>query len=328
MKATEFSVFRVQFSDPLEQTRPTPGPSTPVFSVASVVNSSAIGRTAASAFTLLEVLAAVTVLAMMMAFMFSLLGSSLTLWETGNRRIEAAQAARVGLNIMANDLKNAFAGNMTSYTSSGTGIQNIAPFMALGNNTLTAMDLGGGASNAAGSQQIAGVMLTGNASMPFNEFGFMSVFLNDQNGREPMIGDRYYLVKKLDSVTSGDGGDFYFRNTAPNLTWQNSSSAWYPIIDNCIRLTFNYYGNATSSEGAPGWSPTWPPTDRLPLGVLVTATVLDSRTAEKIASITTSPIPREDIDAIFTTATPANTTQRQLRQGAVTVRRFIPFNRN
>jgi prepilin-type N-terminal cleavage/methylation domain-containing protein len=288
-------------------------------------------KSSSSAFTLLEVLVATAVLALMMTFLFNLLGSSAKLWETGNKKIEAAQAARVGLNIMAKDLKNAFAGNMTSYTTNGTAMYNIAPFMALGNNTTTTMGLGATSSpsNAAGSQQIAGVTLTNNSSVPYNEFSFLAVFLNSANGTASMIGDRFYLVQLLDDITS-TGGNFYFRGNATN-TWQDSSTAFYPIVDNCIRLKLEYYGNPTSPTGTPDWSSTWSPQDRLPLGVLVTISALDSKTAEKIAILSNlSPLSAADITAGLNAAsgngTASNDIQRLISQGSVTMSRFIPFN--
>jgi len=269
---------------------------------------------------------------MMLAFLFNLVGSSAKLWEAGNKKIEAAQAARIGLNFMAIDLKNAFSGNMTSYTSNGTAINNIAPFMALGNNTTTAMGLEdsvGKGINANGSQQIAGVTLTNNSSIPDNEFGYMAVFVNDPGGIDPMIGDRYYLVKKVDNVSS-TGGDFYFRGNS-TATWQNSSDDFYPIVDNCIRLKLEYYGNSTSSTGTPGWTSTWAPTDRLPLGVLVTLSVLDSKTAIKVnalkngTALSTVEITNGLSSSPSATLSPV---ERLIAQGSVTMSRFIPFNSN
>ena len=297
---------------------------TSVLSVSSVVNS--------SAFTLLEVLVATAVLAMMLAFLFNLVGASSKLWEAGNKKMEAAQAARIGLNIMAKDLKNAFAGNMTSYTSNGTAINNIAPFMALGSNTTTTMGLGGGAVSANGSQQIAGVTLSNNSSIPYNEFGYMAVFVNDANGIEPMIGDRYYLVKKVDGVTTS-GGDFYFRGNA-TTSWHSSSSEFYPIVDNCIRLKLEYYGNQTSASGTPDWTTpagSWTSTDRLPLGVLVTISVIDSKTAIKINAIKNgSALSALEITNGLSSAPPPSLTpvERLISQGSVTMSRFIPFNSN
>ena len=284
-----------------------------------------------SAFTLLEVLVATAVLALMMTFLFNLLGSSAKLWEVGNKKIEAAQSARVGLNIVAKDLKNAFAGNMTSYTTDGTAMYNIAPFMALGNTTITTMGLNATSvsspSNAAGSQQIAGVTLANNSSIPYNEFGFMAVFLNSANGTESMIGKRFYLVKQVDNITS-TGGNFYFRGNA-TATWQNSSDAYYPLVDNCIRLKLEYYGNPTSPTGTPAWTSTWAPTDRLPLGVLVTLSVLDSKTAIKVNALKNgNALSADEITNGLSSSPSATLTavERLIAQGSVTMSRFIPFN--
>jgi type II secretory pathway pseudopilin PulG len=280
------------------------------------------------AFTLLELLVALAVMSMMLAFMFQLMGASLSFWETGNRRMEAAQAARIGLNLMANDLKNALAGNRTSYTTNGSAIQNIAPFKADSTPSPTATWGLSGAENAAGSQQLCGVLLTGNTSIPYNEFGFYCALITGNSTRAMSTG-RYYLVRKMDDITSS-GGDFYFRNS-PDTNWFASSSIYDPIIDNCIRLTFQYYGNQTTSTGTPEWTSEWSPTDRLPLGVLVTATVLDSRTVQKLADINNnSALSVADIDAGINAAngsgSTSNNIQRLISQGAVTVRRFIPLN--
>jgi hypothetical protein len=289
----------------------------------------------------------------MMTFLFNLLGSSAKLWEIGNKKIEAAQAARVGLNIMADDLKNAFAGNMTSYTTNGTAMYNISPFKVFGNSTTTAMGLEDSVCkgiNADGSQQIAGVTLTNNSSIPFNAFGFMAVFVDKLDGAYGMIGDRYYLVKKLDSISDNDsGGQFYFRNSQPDTSWYENSTKkteFYPIVDNCIRLKLEYYGDEDlGDENDPAYSPEWTgtwsptnPTDRLPLGVLVTISAIDSKTAVKIAAITKDPLDGADITAglnaaagtgnISSSSTINATIQRLISQGSVTMSRFVPLNSN
>ena len=299
-------------------------------------------RSQTSAFTLLEVLVATAVLAMMMAFLFNLLGSSAKLWETGNKRIEAAQAARVGLNIMARDLKNAFAGNMTSYTSNGMTIYNIAPFLGTsGSNLAVRGDLNGDASTADGSDQLFGIRLTNDNSDPFEQFGYQCVFITNSLGHENMQAKRYFLVRQTNSDA------FYFRNSSSNSTaWYDntSSSSNYPIVDNCIRLRFSYYGNQTSltdqvtANGTRSFTTngTWsanPTTAHPPLGVLVTISVLDSKTAEKIAALSNnSPLSATDItaglDAAAGTASTSNDIQRLISQGSVTMSRFIPFNSN
>ena len=281
------------------------------------------------AFTLLEVLVAVSILAVMMTFLFNLLGSSVKLWEVGNKRIEAAQAARVGLNIIAQDLQSAFAGSVTSYTSSGTPVVNIAPFFANEDpDDDEVIDLGGGAQNSPGSQQLYGVLASGNSTIPYKEFGYLCVFLDDDDGTLSMIGNRYYLVRKL-ANGDADGGNFFLR--AASNEWMSDSSTFSPLIDNCLRVTFQYYGNQTSAYGVPSWTTagSWSPRDRLPLGVLVTVTVIDSKTAIKVADIKgDAALSNDEINSIFLTTSPAAGVETLLRQGAVTMSRFIPLNRN
>ena len=145
-------------------------------------------------FSLLELLVAMAILAMLMTMMFSLLGGTISLWDIGNKRIEAAQTARVGLNMMANDLRRAISDQQISYTSNGTAITNTVPFVAT-NNATTTIDLGGGAVNAAGSGQIFGVLATGKTNQPFEEFGYLCAYLSSDDGTN-MAGKRYYLVRK------------------------------------------------------------------------------------------------------------------------------------
>ena len=292
-----------------------------------------------SAFTLLEVLVATAVLALMMTFLFNLLGSSAKLWEIGNKKIEAAQAARVGLNIMAKDLKSAFAGNMTNYSSSGSTFYNIAPFIGVdSSNSAITGTLTGDASVALGSDQIFGVRLTSDSSNPYEQFGYQCVYVTKTDGFDNMRDKRYYLV--CQNIPDA----FYFKGSNPSSTWYNNpaSSQNYPIVDNCIRLKFSYYGNQTSltdqiiANGTRSFTPngTWSAnatTAHLPLGVLVTLSVIDSKTAEKIAAIKgNTALTGPEIDNGLSSSPSATLTpvERLISQGSVTMSRFIPFNAN
>jgi prepilin-type N-terminal cleavage/methylation domain-containing protein len=316
---------------PFAAIRAIRGSAFPVSAFRSPVSSS-------SAFTLLEVLVATAVLALMMAFLFNLLGSSTKLWEVGNKKIEAAQAARVGLNIIASDLKNAFAGNMTSYSSNGSLVYNVAPFLGVdSSNTAITGTLTGDATVVPGSDQLFGVRLTSDSSNPYEQFGYQCVYVTNTGGFENMRDKRYYLV----SQNIPDA--FYYRGGSPTSAWTNNttSSQNSPIVDNCIRVTFRYYGNQTSltsqtsSNGTRSFTSngTWPSnatTAHLPLGVLVTITVVDSNTAEKIRP----PLTESDITAGINAAlglgnaNESIVNQRLIRQGSETMSRFIPFNAN
>jgi hypothetical protein len=256
----------------------------------------------------------------MMAFLFNLLGSSAKIWEIGNKKIEAAQAARVGLNIIAKDLKNAFAGNMTSYTTNGTAIQNYANFIAWPSpqNTINLQN----AITLNGTHQIRAIVSTGDSSDPFNEVGLLCAYITQDHG-QGMKANRCYLVRK---VLGSDIGSIYLKSTVPSATptplWDINKGTWTnftPIVDNCIGLTFEYAYNSGGSviwTNDPNNDPTPSSYSTLPLGVLVTVTVLDSKTAEKVAQLASGdPMASSDTNV-----------QRLISQGSVTMSRFIPFN--
>ena len=248
-------------------------------------------------FSLLELLVAMAILSMLMTMMFSLLGGTISLWEIGNKRIEAAQTARVGLNIIANDLRRAISDQQISYSANGTAITNTIPFWAT-NNATTVIDLGGSAVNAAGSGQLFGVLATGKTNQPFEEFGYLCAYLSSDDGTN-MAGNKYYLVRKSSTAAKAN---FYLSGNV-STTFASDSDVLVPIIENCIKLEFSY---ADTNSGAVVFSDTWTSQTNLPAGVLVSVWVLDSRTAEK-----------------FSGPSAASLTNR-----AVRMRRFIPLNQH
>jgi uncharacterized protein (TIGR02599 family) len=58
-------------------------------------------------FSLLEVLVAMAVLSVMMVFLFNLVAQTMRAWEIGNKQVEATQVARIGLDVMAQNLQSA-----------------------------------------------------------------------------------------------------------------------------------------------------------------------------------------------------------------------------
>ena len=284
-----------------------------------------------SAFTLLEVLVATAVLALMMAFLFNLLGSSVKIWEIGNKKIEAAQAARIGLNIIANELKNAYTANETVYTSNGSSRINYANYFAT-NTPPNTIGLGN-ATISNNSHQIRFITSCLDSSDPLNEIGFQCIYMTGDNQLGMNI-NRSYLIRKR--VTSSSAPIFittYHTSANPTPTptlpdWNPANGGWsytsnyqsfQPIIENCIDLKFNYAyqsGNTVQWTDDPNNTPATGNYWRLPLGVLVTVKVIDSRTAEKINQISNSdPAASSNVDVL-----------RLIDQGSVTMSRFIPFN--
>ena len=282
-------------------------------------------RYAKKGFTLVELLVATAILAMMVGLMFSMLSGSMLAFESGNKRIEAAQIARVGLNIIANDLRRAIADQQISYTSNGTQITNTIPFLAVNTPTDT-IDLGGEPVNAEGSQQLFGVLATGKTNQPFEEFGYICAYLGTDDETHNLAGKRYYLVRKSSTTTEAN---FYLQGNA-TTNFAGGSDAFSPIVENCIRLELSYpQTNAAGDiDTAFGFSKVWTSKSRLPAGVLVSIWVLDSKTATKLAAINSGPLTALQIGRITNTADPTDATERLLKQGTVRMQRFIPLNKN
>lgn len=280
----------------------------------------------ATGFTLVELLVAMAILAMMLTLMFSMLSGSMAAWDGGNKRIEAAQAARVGLNTIANDLRRAISSQQVSYTANGTAITNTVPFFATDNATI---DLGGEGINAIGSQQVFGVLATGKPSQPFEEFGYLCAYLKTDDGTN-MAGNKYYLIRK--SATAANANFYLGQNVT--TTFANDSDALVPVIENCVRLQLSYpQTNAsgaidTDAAGIFRFTDTWTSRTNLPPGILVSVWVLDSKTATKLASLSTTSLTAAQIDSITNSAPASDAISRLLKQGAVRMQRFVPLNKN
>lgn len=250
---------------------------------------------ALEAFSLIEILVAMAVLAMLMTFMFAMVGGTSRLWERGNAKVEAAQAARVGLNRLADDLQNAMAAQMQSVEPTRTSVSPIF----------------------ASNDVISGIRLTGDPLNPYNAFKYSSEY--STNSANSMRAKRYYLVNR--QIKSSNGGNF-FNDTATPINFSGNGRT-FPLIDNCVRLGLEYYDAHTGN-----WTTNWTSQTNLPDGVMATVIVIDSRTAERLAQINGgSQFSASDINIITnTTNTPSGNIQPLLRSGSVVMRRFIPFN--
>jgi len=291
-----------------------------------------------SAFSLLEMLVAMGVLSVMMVFLFNLVGQTTRAWESGTRQIEAAQAARIGLETVAQDLQYAMAGSAVAlpWQSGAVAKTNIIPFFSTNNATKplgmpTALPL------APSSGQIFAIAPTASDGNRFNELGYMAVYVTRASTGEgfgTMRGRRYYLIRHGVSATNASAtgrGNFFYANALPvdqtaPIEWLTEASdavsnvgagTRTPLIPNCYQLKFLY---ASNNNGVLSFSDQWTVGDRLPAGVLVTAKVMDDKTAARIAVLQSNGLTAADV------AAGANTpVSRILREGTVEVHRFIPF---
>ena len=280
-------------------------------------------------FTLLEMLVAIAVVSLMMAFMFNMAGQTVRGWEAGSRRMESAQSARIGINLVSSELRHAFAGAWTNLSATSSGVfSNFSPFVVTNGlpgetaNALTAVP---------GSQSLFFVSAVGPHdadAAPFAEVGYLPLFMNDPGGIFNMIGPRYYLVRH--GSTPGDTStnsyqDFYYRS-APNTAWTTNRASTgnrTPIVDNCIRFTLQF---ASNNGGAISWTTNWSSQTNLPLGVLVTMLVLDSKTAARLAQVNgTTVLTAAQIDRATNGNAATDAVTRILREGTTVVQRFVPL---
>jgi prepilin-type N-terminal cleavage/methylation domain-containing protein len=304
------------------------------------------------AFTLLEMLVAMAVVALMMAFMFNMVAQAIRTWEIGGRKMEGAQAARIGMNYLAQELQFAMAGVRTSRGNPTPDIVNTIPFVALAN----AQSLPGNATAANleapnGSDQLFFVAPvsawssdTGGPQWlsPFGEIGYMTLFVKS-TGFSTMTGQRYYLVRHggragvlrndqtRDPFDNPELRDFYLRGgavaTASSLTnWITNGVQTYnrvSLVDNCIQFKLEY---ASNNNGTIDWSTNWPSRTNLPLGVLVTMRVLDAKSANRIAAMRVdNKLTAQQLESLTNGQPSSDPIVGILREGTTTLRRFVPL---
>ena len=282
-------------------------------------------------FTLLEMLVAIAVLSLMMVFMFNIAGQTVRGWEAGGRRMEAAQAGRIGMNLLATELKHAFAGVATNSGTSGLAqFKNFVPFLVTSSLPGETSDFDA----VPGSQSLFFVSTVAphdpQECVPFAEIGYMPVFVNVAGGRNNMMDSRYYLVRHGASpgvMTNNLYQDFYFRS-APTLAWTTNPATTgnrTPLVDNCIRFTMQF---ASNNSGNVSWTTNWTSQTNLPLGVLVTMLVLDSKSAARLAQVkgrTVLDAPTIDKATNGDALGPNDVAARILREGTTVMRRFVPL---
>jgi prepilin-type N-terminal cleavage/methylation domain-containing protein len=289
------------------------------------------------AFSLLEMLVAMAILSLMMVFLFNLVAQTMRAWEGGSRQIEAAQAARIGLETMAQDLQYALGGSAVAPAlQTGATKTSIIPFFST-NNSSNQLGVPTNLPVAPSSGQIFAVAPLREENNELSEIGYMSIFVTRATlgeGYGAMRGRRYYLIRHaVPSTSAGAAGraDFFYTNSLPPN--QAAPGQWIteasealslvgagrrpPLIPNCYQLKFRYGSN---NNGVLSFSDTWAAGDVLPAGVLVTAKVMDEKTAARIAVLRSNGLTAADVADGAT-----SDVARILREGSVEVHRFIPF---
>jgi prepilin-type N-terminal cleavage/methylation domain-containing protein len=284
-------------------------------------------------FTLLEMLTAIAVLSLMMVFMFNIAGQSVRAWETGGRRMETAQAGRIGMNLLASELRYAFAGVATNSGTNATAVfSNFATFVAT--NGLPG-ETSGSLAAVPGSQSLFFISPVGphdaDGGVPFAEIGYLPMFITKRDGYQSMAGGSYSLVRHgfAPGSTNLNYQDFYGRaGPTTNLVTPGAEpNNRTPLVDNCVRFSLEF-ASTNGGAGSISWTTNWTSQTNLPLGVLVTMLVLDSKSAAKLSQINgLNVLDAATIDKA-TNDTPlvqSDVAARILREGTTVLRRFVPL---
>jgi type II secretory pathway pseudopilin PulG len=277
-----------------------------------------------TAFSLLEILVAMAVLALMMAFMFNFAAQALRGWDVGMRQIEAAQAARVALDRMAQELQFAVAAAVRPPSDNNNSLLNIIPFYATDRASTVPGEQPGNLAAAPNSAQIFAVAPIANplaAHGPFAEVGYFCAYNPRNQSYARMAPRTYYLIWHSPYGESEPKHDIYFRG-AVTEAWLNDPISLLgnrmPLIDNCYQMKVRFAINDNS--GRLTFTDRWTDRVRLPAGILVTLFVMDTKTAARIRQMQPQGLTPNDLEPTST-----SDVARVLREGSIEMSRFIPF---
>jgi prepilin-type N-terminal cleavage/methylation domain-containing protein len=263
-----------------------------------------------SGFSLLEMLVAMAVLSIMMVFLFGLTAQTIQGWERGSKQVEAAHAARVGLDYIARELQYAVSGPRIIAASATTTNTNVVPFFSA--TSAQSIPVGNKQSwrIAPDSGFVFAVAPLTSDSSRLAEVGFFSAHITNPAGYVEMPSDRFYLMMHRVRDVGANVG-FYYKNVDPAPTNWITNSDFYPLIPNCYSLQLRYFSNAPAGLVE---VPNWADTSKLPAGILATVKVMDNKTAARVRQL--SPFDLKTNDPAVASV---------LQQGTVEISRFIPF---
>lgn len=307
------------------------------------------------AFSLTEILTATAILSIMFTIMFGILQQTSRGWQAANRKVEAAQVARMALEQIASDLESCVAvatnnvplpnGSFTNYAFGFVHSDNAASLPDMDNatfplsppNDLMFVVTPYAGSLRAGTEDLA-------------EVGYIPVRVaQTTNG---MKKGRYVLLRHFPTSpnlqTVSLLTDFL---TAP-ASWETTPAGVnatnrLPFVDNCLRFDVRFFYSPANNPsqvltsltwGRPQTDGTWGPAGvhpadapaGLPRAAEVTLCVVDDRTAERLARLAPDGLSATDLGKLGNIPDTLEEVSREdvkatLREGMTTFRRRIAF---
>lgn len=262
-----------------------------------------------SAFTLVELLAAMAVLGLLMATVFGIFNQASRAWTLAENRTENFQNARMALDMISRELEGAI---VASNAASGVATKmTLATFEDSGTATIagstgTFTTSYGSLARTSPNDAIFFVSQMGdsrnNAYLDLVEYGYYVGFVTGSSTLQGMKPGYYYLMRHY--IRSSATGFDVFGN--PTMWWNTPTSGTQdqPIIDNAVRFEVWYEfadpynsGVTNGTRIVDAWdltskgpNPTAPttipdPSVRLPRAFHLRLSVLDRRYAARLAAI-------------------------------------------
>ncbi|MDW8344755.1 MAG: prepilin-type N-terminal cleavage/methylation domain-containing protein [Verrucomicrobiae bacterium] len=265
------------------------------------------GQPRRAGFTLVELLAAIAIMAILMAAIFGVHTQVARAWQLAERRTEVFQQGRLIMEMITRELENAMAGP----AGSGPGV---ITFLGYENATTIPGSSSADLAATPPNDQLFFVSSTGDSvndpTGDLSEFGYMVVFVRDDHAT--MRRRHYYLLRHYEPPTTNNAANAA-RDFFTNPNWPNTSTLGpankVPVLDNVVRFEVDYETYYSQTNYGTAWCQTWStvgpcdippggqscprpnhfdvadPTQTLPRAVHLRMSVLDRRTANLAASM-------------------------------------------
>ena len=303
------------------------------------------------AFTLVELLAAMAVLAMLMAAIFGIFNQTSKAWLLAENRTETFQGARLAMDMISRDLESAIVGTHTN--SAGPIPVTSIPFITFkdsGTATIAGNPVGftpAYSPNLVSTPPNDAIFFvtqapdsrSGGGYFDLAECGYYVAFATvSGSGSGGMTKGNYYLLRHY--VRSNDTGWDLFSNPTGWFATAVSQPDM-PLLENAVRLEILYeYATGVAPNGttfANNWNSytSWPPptapnpaitdpTLQLPRAIHIQLSVLDRRYAARLAAINNNGQISNLSNLPFNIPTTGGTPQeRTLREGLRTFFRSV-----
>ena len=264
------------------------------------------------AFTLVELLAAMVVLALLMVMIFAIFNQASKAWLLAENRTETFQSARLALDLMSRDLESAIATQHVNNTAIGGGsVPGIAAmplitFEDSGSATIAGVTRGFAPPYGQSTAPNDAIFFVTQAPDSRNngtfidlaECGYYVAFANS-SGLAGMTTGNYYLFRHYVRSNAAGGGWDVFSN--PTAWWTTPAPGPgvmvldTPLVENAIRFEMFYeYVNGAATAEVQNWNtyvsgppnpPISDPTMQLPHAIHIQLSVLDRRAAARLAAL-------------------------------------------